>query len=399
MTRNFRNDRQGSTSVMFSLAMIPLIGTLAVAADYSKAVKHRYALQQAIDSTATALAKDTDALLLTPAQLNARAMQYAQAVAGSTPVDGIKLDVTADKERVHIDASGSVPLSFAKILGQDSLLVKASVTVMRSKTTNIEIALALDNTGSMAGDKIKELRNAVKSLADYMADKSKNPGSTKIAMIPFGTYVKTDPSWMLPSYMESTPPNNWDGCVTDRDQPYDVSDNAPISANTKFWWRKDTHSGAVNCGNLARITPMTSDLALIKTEADKMTASGTTNVPIGIAWGWHALSNSQPLNQGSPEGTKDLLRVLIVLTDGDNTANRWGGNGGNAIDKRMTSVCDNVKASGIVIYTIRVIDGNAGLLKKCATTSTHYFNVTAASQLTPVFEQIASSLSKMRIAQ
>lgn len=410
LIKAFARDRKGVTAVLFSIALVPIIGTLAVATDYSKAMKQKSTLQQIVDSTATALARDTDALLLTPAQLNARALAYASSVSGSMPVDNLGLTVTINADSVHIDATGKVKLTFAQILGTDSLVVNVGVTVERAKTKNLEVALALDNTGSMSGSKITQLKAAVKALVDYMSDKTKNPGNTKIALVPFTNYVRTDPAWMLSSYLAGTPSKKWVGCVTDRNQPYDASDDSPLGGSAKLypfskqqwvwsgkgWALQDVE---VNCGSLAAITPMTSDLTKIKAAADLMIASGPTNVPIGVAWAWHALSNGVPLNQGSPPDTKDLMRVMIVLTDGDNTSNRWGGNSGGAIDKRLTAVCTNVKASGIIVYTVRVIDGNAAVLQSCATSTSHYFNVTNASQLTPVFEQIASSLSKLRISK
>lgn len=402
LVRSFLKDRGGATATIIAIALVPIIGTLAISADYSKAAKQKYALQQIVDSTATALARDTDLLLLSGTDLNTRAMTYAKAVASTEPVEGMALTATADANRVHINATGNVKLTFAKVLGADNLIVTAAVTVERAKAKKIELALGLDNTGSMAGSKITELKSAVKSLVDFMSDPSKNSGETKISLVPFTTYVKTDPAWMPNSMLESAAPYGWDGCLTDRDQPNDTTDATPSTSDpaTLFWWRTSkSKTTQVNCGGLARIIPLTTDLPKIKSAADTMIASGNTNVTIGLAWAWHALSPSLPLNQGSPNGTEDLLRAMIVLTDGENTSNRWGGNSGDAIDKRTTAVCNNIKANGVVLYTIRLINGDENLLKSCATTPSHYYFVKNASELTPVFQQIASSLSKMRISQ
>lgn len=406
----FAQDKRGSIAILAAFAMIPLVGTVALAVDYSKAVSYRQSLQQVIDSAATALAKDTDTLLLSASQLDARAVTYAKALSSSLPLDQVSISAKATKDTITINSSTNVPLAFARILGAEALTVAVSVTVDRAKIKQFEIALALDNTGSMAGEKITQLKAAVKNLADYMADKTKNPGTTKISLVPFGVYVRTDPAWMPNSLMASNPPRNWNGCVTDRDQPHDVRDTSPVggSVETRFHWEVEgyvyTKRGwelqtlPADCGNLAKITPLTSDMAAIKNAADSMIASGNTNVPIGVAWAWHSLSASLPLSQGSPEGADDLQRVMIVLTDGQNTRNRWTSSE-SAIDARLQQVCSNAKAAGILIYTIRVIDGNAAALQNCATTPTHYYNVTQASQLTPVFEQIASSLSLLRITK
>ena len=71
----------------------------------------------------------------------------------------------------------------------------------------------------------------------------------------------------------------------------------------------------------------------------------------------------------------------------------------DAVIEVGTPICQNIKASNIKIYTIRVIDGNADLLKQCATSPSNYFDVQQASQLTTVFNQIAQNLANLRIAK
>lgn len=388
--REFWKDRKGATAILMSIAIVPIIGTLAIGTDYSKVVNKRYSLQQVVDSTATAIARDPDSILISNTELQARALSYAKAVSGSVPVDNFQITATINADRVQVDGGGNVKLAFAKVLGAESLAVKASVTVELGKMKNIELALVLDNTGSMQGNKITQLRAAVKKLVDFFEPRIQNTGDVKIAMVPFTNVVKTNPSWMQSWMLQSTPPQNWSGCVNDRSSPYDVTDDPPVAGvgNSLYWWKS-------NCGGLAEIIPMTSDLQVIRSAADTMIASGSTDVPLGMAWGWHALSSGVPLTQGSPPGTENKMRVMLVLTDGDNTAHRWASN----IDSRMTTICNNVKAANITVFTVRVIDGNANLLKNCATSPVHYFNVTNATQLTPVFEQIASTMSKMRISK
>jgi len=88
----------------------------------------------------------------------------------------------------------------------------------------------------------------------------------------------------------------------------------------------------------------------------------------------------------------------VFLTDGDNTLNRWSNNS-STINARTTSICANIKASGIQVYSIRVIDGNASLIRNCATETSMYFSVSSASELTSVFASIAQSLSNLRISR
>ena len=69
------------------------------------------------------------------------------------------------------------------------------------------------------------------------------------------------------------------------------------------------------------------------------------------------------------------------------------------IDARTKIVCGKIKAAGIKIYTIRVMEGNQALLQACASAPSMYYNVTSANQLEPVFAQIAQSLYQLRIAK
>jgi hypothetical protein len=92
--------------------------------------------------------------------------------------------------------------------------------------------------------------------------------------------------------------------------------------------------------------------------------------------------------------------VIILLTDGLNTRNRWVSDGtGKDIDPRTKKVCDNVKATTIKVYTVRVIDGNAALLKDCATKPDMYYDVQNTSQLNAVFKKIGDDLATLRISK
>jgi hypothetical protein len=98
------------------------------------------------------------------------------------------------------------------------------------------------------------------------------------------------------------------------------------------------------------------------------------------------------------EPTPDLDKVLILLTDGTNTQNRWTGNSSD-IDARTKAVCANIKSANIKIYTVRVIDGNADLLQNCATKSDMYYDVQNASALNAVFSTIATNLANLRLSK
>ena len=107
------------------------------------------------------------------------------------------------------------------------------------------------------------------------------------------------------------------------------------------------------------------------------------------------LSPVAPFNASAAKN--DLDKVIILLTDGDNTQNRWS-TSQNTIDARTKLACENVKAANIKIYTIRVINGNSTLLRDCATKTDMYYDVQNASQLSAVFSTIAQNLANLRLS-
>ena len=187
----------------------------------------------------------------------------------------------------------------------------------------------------------------------------------------------------------------WQGCVQDRDQPYDTQDTTPTRTSTPSFRRCSAPA-------LTTIMPLTDILDTtgftnLNNKIDAMTAAGNTNVTIGLVWGWHALTASEPMTQGS-EPAPDKDKVIVLLTDGDNTQNRWT-TSGSSIDERTALACANAKAANIKIYTVRVIDGDATLLRNCATKPSMYYNVNQASQLNSVFSSIAQNLANLRLAK
>jgi hypothetical protein len=102
--------------------------------------------------------------------------------------------------------------------------------------------------------------------------------------------------------------------------------------------------------------------------------------------------------------------VIILLSDGMNTMNRWNGNGSSQsaeVDARMygtggAGTCKNIKDAGITIYAVQVnTDGDpvSTLLQNCASDATKFFHLTSANQMVATFNQIGTNLAKLRIAQ
>jgi Flp pilus assembly protein TadG len=211
-----------------------------------------------------------------------------------------------------------------------------------------------------------------------------------------------------------SPKTAWDGCVRDRNQSFDVDSTAP-----SFVWATVTKTNIAGVSEdyrtatapatadafqpfqystcPAMLQPLTFNWDTLNTKVDELNPTGNTNVTIGLAWAFQALTASDPLNNAAAP-SNDLDKVIILLTDGDNTQNRWSTTQSD-IDLRTQQACANVKKANIKLYTVRVIDGNASLLQGCASKTSMYYNVQNASELNGVFAAIAQELANLRIAK
>jgi Flp pilus assembly protein TadG len=421
--KRFRQDSRGNISLLFGLSLVPMIAAAGAAVDYSRASDARSRIQAAADSAVLAVARR--APTLTDAQLQAEAQRHYSAVLTQRPdLAALPVTVVRGDKRVQIAASGILPTTFMKLLGTSQLTVGARVEAGFGDR-KAEIALALDNTGSMGhSNKMAELKRATLNLISAArAAAPAGSGMIKVSIVPFDTSVRVDEavyrnqSWLAfndnaSSAFDDIRPRmasqgGWNGCLADRNTGYDTNDRRAQTA------LPESLHPAIRCANtnLARIRPLTDDWNALTTTVNAMQPSGCTNVTIGARFGMATLSPTDVLGTGAaPMGDRNTDKYLVVLTDGDNTQNRFVnacGGGGNAadIDTRTSTMCADIRAKSthgggvpdVKVFTVRVIDGNRTLLTNCATNASMYREVTDASQIDAVFRDIISQITALRL--
>lgn len=186
----------------------------------------------------------------------------------------------------------------------------------------------------------------------------------------------------------SSPHSTWTGCVMDRAQDYDTENTAP-SGSAKFPAENTDYCVP------GTITPLAHDWDTLSSQVDAMTANGNTNQTVGLAWGWQTLTNSDPYNPG--ELPEDTRKVLILLTDGLNTQNRWTGTAAT-IDARTKAICKSINDDKITVYTVLVMAGSSSMLKGCASSPDKYFELTAADQIVSTFQSIGTQITNLRVS-
>lgn len=411
-------DRRGSIMPFFALTIIPVIGFIGAAVDYSRANSVKAAMQAALDATGLMLSKEVSTL--TSSQMTQKANEYFAALFNRPEGENLKLTpklkaLANGGYQLDIAGQGWVDTTFARVIGQTQMKVTANTQVVWG-FKKLELALALDNTGSMSSSgKMTALKTASHNLIKILKKASQKPGDIKISIIPFDTTVNIGTSYKNKKWFDwseidcngNTPgkdcggksqKNFWGGCVMDRASPFYAQDTKPSEANDPTLF-----PGKTNCGTLAEAMPLSNDWTELDQKIDEMNPAGNTNVAIGLAWAWHSLTSSVPYNEAAAPDP-ELDKVVLILTDGDNTE-AWDNqlkqsiNSQATIDNRTTQVCNNIKASGIKIYSVRVIDGNAALLKSCATNASMFFDVKQASDLDAVFTSIAEALANLRLSK
>ena len=133
-----------------------------------------------------------------------------------------------------------------------------------------------------------------------------------------------------------------------------------------------------------------------------MTPNGSTNQAIGLAHGWLSLVGGGPYpTPPAMDPNYQYKQVIILLTDGLNTADRWYSNQ-SQVDARQAMTCANINAAGIQLYTIQIsTDGTpvSPILQTCATNGSSYYFLTTSSQIIDIFNQIGSSLTQLYISK
>jgi Flp pilus assembly protein TadG len=197
--RRLVRERDGNIAMIFGLCAIPVIVGCGIAIDVGRAYLVRMDLESALDASALAVASSTS---LTTAQLQSRLQSYFDAnYPMMSQTTNLQVSMTDPTQPViNVTATVDVPTLFLRLINVNQVPVAASNQV--SKGTNaLELALVLDNTGSMmCGDgeipncssgtaHIDTLRIDAQQIVDTLFQDSVDPTKLKISVVPYVTAV------------------------------------------------------------------------------------------------------------------------------------------------------------------------------------------------------------------
>jgi Flp pilus assembly protein TadG len=503
-----RADQRGAVLIKVAMLLLPMLTLVGIAVDLSRIMLAKQKLTDAVDAAGVAVGRYPD---LSNEEATTLAQSFVSAYYPSKLYGDLQgVSVVATGKQVDVTGTARVPMVLMQILGTSSVDISVSSMVLR-QLRKIELAMVLDNSGSMAGTRMTALKSSANALVSALFGSDTTSNFVKIGLVPFTAAVNVgagnsgaawiDSAKLSPIHGEdidipagktlfdlynALTNASWGGCVRARvgANGYDLTDEAPdpevgetlfvpyfapdepgtgngplgpglgyqndylddtsiagdAATKQKNW---SHYIGATvpslpynpppgpnyNCA-ASPILPLTNVKDSIATAINGMAAGGNTVIPEGLAWGWRVLSPGLPFAEGQPYADGDTIKFLILLTDGENNVG-GGSNFHNAslysafgfaasghlgatdgsqtravLDAKTATLCTNVKAKGIYLYTIalQVTDGaTRTMLANCASAECPggqcYYESPTAGALETVFANIALGINQLRVAK
>lgn len=408
--KSFCSDESGGIAIMFGLMSLGIMMFAGVALDYSRVNHERSRVTAALDAAALAAGKALLDGRLTDTEVQQRARAYfeqnVKAAQRFGSVESFDVQIDRATSGVQVNAAVALPMTLTRLMGIDNVVFPVSASA-KFEQQDIELSLALDVTGSMAGSKIAALKAAAQDLFDILLPDAGTPNKVRIALAPYssgvnaGVYAATATGLAAPAR----------GCTFEREGPDKFDDSAPEAGN---YFKAIGSSGIVrgaSCPSAARVVALTDDKDVLRTEVQSYTVGGSTAGHLGAQWAWNLISpnwGSVFTGDNTPVsyGDRKTLKVMIVMTDG--RFNTFAGQnlGDNSSTARRSSklavaACEGARDKGIAVYTIgfQLDDPQATqTLKDCAGNDRNFYAAATGEELREVFKSIAEQIISLRLS-
>ncbi|WP_419898743.1 vWA domain-containing protein [Roseomonas sp. USHLN139] len=371
MRRRGWRDRRGGVALTIALSLLPLLAACGLALDLARGWLAQSRLATAVDAAALAggrafsrpaAEREAAALILFWANFGRQEINSASSTLGFMgAVAQPPVIDQPDVNTLRVTARASLPTVFMRIFGQSSMALRASATAA-VQTDGMELAMALDITGSMFPNGIAALRLAAADLVGILyGDKETIPG-LRVSIVPWAATVNLGAGhadWLAAGLLSAADylPSSWAGCVEARGNGHDATDAPPsVAPFTPYRWASTLnryYSGTTvvagdNDWSLTRVTeadrslqnlavgpnlgcpvdtvlPLTAEKStlLARIAALQVSFRGGTISNLGLQAAWFTISPrwrglwgdaSLPRDDGVPGNRK----VVVLMTDGQN---------------------------------------------------------------------------------
>ncbi len=376
LLQNFHRDEEGSFLIIFGLSIVILVGITGAALDYARGHLLQSELTSALDSAALAGGANANAEEVEEIIEKYFRVNFPTNYLGAD-VSELDININTQGGKLTAEVSAVLDYTLLKVAVDGNMNVSADTEITMEKR-GLEIALVMDNTGSMNGSKITTMKDAAQDLVDILYGDKDEVDKMWISLIPYSATVNigsNNSDWLTALDQSDYYPTTWKGCIEARG-PEEMSDDTPdvggkwdpfywADASDNDWYCYNKNGGCNNlasntCGSSSNeyfvtsgknkwhvnenqcprnngsgpnlscppaITPLTKDRSTVEDAIAEMDAwhRGGTFSNIGLSWGWRTISpkwkglwddvaTAQPFDYDEPL----MDKVVIILTDGQN---------------------------------------------------------------------------------
>lgn len=412
----FKKDERGQFAIMFAISSLVVTMASGLALDTARLYSAKTKLNNAVDAAILATTRDltTGAIAEKDAKEAVGNFLYANmevnGISGTTvKIDDIDIDTS--NKTVEIDAHLMLPMTLTAIAGWTDVKVTSTSKAIYGDD-NIEVAIALDVTGSMGGkisgasSKMAALKKAAKSGFTTFYEKESSKNRIRIGLVPYSASVNVTP--ILSKIHVAGEKSK--GCVVERVGAQEFTDS--FASPTHPVTGVDLSTTSSRCPK-NEIVPLTNDIDVLNNTIDGFGTGGTTAGHVGIAWARYMLSANWNAawpadSQSASASAKGTKKYAVIMTDGEfNTFLSADENNTTEGKKKSREyalgLCNDMKAGDIQVFTINFAGGTQAkkLMQDCASPNTadaqFFFNATDADDLENAFKAIAKGITSLRL--
>jgi Flp pilus assembly protein TadG len=423
--------------------------------DLMHAELRRTKLQNTLDRAVLAAA-DLD----NKSDAKATVIDYFRAMDMSDALDPTKIVVDKGLNFKDVTASGSVqmPTLFTHLIGHNSMSVEGTARA-EERINKVEISMVLDISGSMRDNqKMTNLKKAANTFVDTLLT-TNNKDMVSISMVPYSQHVNAGPT--LTNYFNVDWDHGFSHCLEFPDSHFDsvpLNTSHRYEQAQHFQWNysgwNDLTQPICPRYSYERISPFSQNATALKSQINSFQPRAGTQIFIGMKWAAGLLDpafrsitsqmaannqvdaafSARPGNYDDP----DTLKTIVLMTDGQNSSSNrirdwaystpsdvshWSRYNlnyflyryvrryqrsqyymqkytANQGDQLLDKICTAAKNKGIIIWTIgfEVEDHGANVMRKCASSDSHYFRVEGVA-IEDAFYSVARTIAQLRLIQ
>ncbi len=413
--KRLHDDNSGQMMIILGIAAIPLMIVAGFAIDFQLVTTKKTKAQYTLDSAVIASGRDMQAGS-TDDEVKAYLSQYFLAAMNSDEgsLSCVNPTVTITSQTIKATTLCSQATTLSALAGINELKFRVS-SASEYGIGKVDVAFVFDVSGSMKGSRMDALKDAAVVAVDQLLPLNPAVGredDVRLAMVSYNNSMNAGDLYEIVTGEATTQTHTYydkyankyvdveyqTTCVFQRKGSEKFSDAAPgesaYMTPASYWDRDDCRD--------AEPVPLTSTREPLYTYINSLDPSGGTAGHLGVAWGWYMLSPKwtsflPAASAPMPYNEKDTAKALILMTDGAFNATVDNSQGSSTYQAKQ--ICDNVKDTGIVVYSIAFQAPEAGqeVLKYCASGAEYYFSPESGSELAQAYKAIATSISDLRL--